>query len=432
MNKLSHKLYVSILTIVATTFYIYIFMNYSTDATVTNILFWSVMAIISETFLIVLPSGAATSVGMAVYLAALITAGPLVAVSCSTLAFLFRMPEVFGKRRHLFTYNITVTLYNISSHALFVGVIAVIYSNLHVKADDTATIIFAALLLLTLSELISIILISIYFFTREDNQRIPLLKSYLGALPSTWAVGALGLVLVFAASISKAIVVFFFIPLLLARYSFKLYFDSQKSGQETIEALNQALFVRDAYTAGHTQRVEVYTRLLATALNYTQKDLSRITRAARLHDIGKIGIPDGILNKKGALTDDEFQRIKDHAAMGAQILSNVDSLKKISEVVRQHHERPDGRGYPDGLVGDQIQLDAAVLSIADTYDAMTSDRPYREARTKEYAINELRKYAGTQFRASLVEVFISALDELDENMLVKDNVVLEEEVVYDS
>lgn len=451
MDTWKHRTYVYILAVFALCFYSILFRMFAFETEMLDIIFWSILGIIAETFYIILPNDAATSVGMAVYLAALVSANPLVAVTASIMAFIFRMPVDEGKRHHLFTYHYTIVIYNVAAHVVFVGVMGYLYYILYGYDDISPNIILIALFLLSLSELISIILISFYFYTRTGEQRIPLIKSFLGALPSTWAVGALGIILALAhIYYGKSVVVLFFIPLLFARYSFKLYFDSQKTGQETIEALNATLHYRDAYTAIHTERVEIYTLILAKAMGYVGKDLERIKKAARLHDVGKIGVPDGILNKPGKLSDEEFRRIKDHAAMGAQILSNVDSLKKITEIVRQHHERPDGKGYPDGLKGDAISLDASMLSIADTFDAMTSRRPYSNAKTKEYAFSELRKYRGTQFRADLVEVFIDAYntyeasqpDQINEEVEAKQQVeervkkLIEHEntgvVVYDS
>ena len=415
MHNFNYRLYIYGLSVLALLAYIITYITFGITTPLSDIFVWAVLAVVAETFHIILPSNAATSVGMAVYLATLVTTNdPFVVMLMPLFSFLLRAPEVEGRRRHLFTYHYTIILYNIASHVLILGTISYIYKMLGVHSDGWSTIIAYSIFLVSICELLSIIFISIYFYTRNNKQRIPLIKSFIGALPSTWAVGTLGLILAFARiSYELSVVILVFIPLLLARYSFKLYFDSQKSSQETIEALNEALFVRDAYTAGHTTRVEEYAILLAKATNYTAKDLETLTRAAKLHDIGKIGVPDGILNKPGKLTQEEYFQIRDHAAMGHKILSNVDSLKKVAEVVRHHHERPDGKGYPDGLKDNEIPRDSAILAIADTFDAMTSDRPYRKALSKEQALAELEKYKGTQFNQFLAEVFISIMKEYD-------------------
>lgn len=411
-----NKLYVTILGIVAffmTVIYVNIF-TLDLDNNFAHLIFWILLAIVSETFLIALPSKAGTSVGMAIYIAAIMLYNPLFAIIVVICAMIFRLPEIQGKRVHILNLSPWISTFNISSHVIFIGIISILYDVLATKVTQSYQKMVIVMLLISFGEIISIILISLYYYTRDKRHEIPFFRTLMGALPSTWAVGALGLIIAFVGeSYQDEIILLIFIPLLLARYSFKLYFDSQKSSQETIEALNEALFVRDAYTAGHTTRVEEYAILLAKATNYTAKDLETLTRAAKLHDIGKIGVPDGILNKPGKLTQEEYFQIRDHAAMGHKILSNVDSLKKVAEVVRHHHERPDGKGYPDGLKDNEIPRDSAILAIADTFDAMTSDRPYRKALSKEQALAELEKYKGTQFNQFLAEVFISIMKEYD-------------------
>ncbi|PKM57021.1 MAG: hypothetical protein CVU98_08225 [Firmicutes bacterium HGW-Firmicutes-3] len=416
MNKL--KGYILILSIVALIIYYYLFNQYNIDFK--GLIFWGILAIISETFIIMLKNGASTSVGMAVYLATLITINPLVAVMVSVIAFILRLPTVDGKRKHVINMGPRITAYNIAGHTIFIGMMGIIYNYVIHENTSFNVIAIIALVLLSLTELISIIFISLYFRFEGSSKSIHLFKSFLGALPSTLAVGSLGILLAFAElNYGKVIVALFFIPLLLARYSFKLYFDSQKMSMETIQALNEALLMRDAYTGGHAIRVEQYSAILAKALKYLPKEMENLQKAAKLHDIGKIGIPDEILNKSGKLSADEYSKIKDHSAMGAQILSNVDALRKISEAVKYHHERPDGKGYPEGLIGEAIPKDAAILSIADTFDAMTTDRPYRKALTLDEAVKELILYRGTQFNATLVGIVLEHMDEfkviLEEN-----------------
>ncbi|MDF1617104.1 HD-GYP domain-containing protein [Petrocella sp. FN5] len=408
MSKLNG--FILILSGFALLIYFYMFGQY--EFSYEGLIFWGLLAIVSETFVIVLPNGASTSVGMAIYLATLITINPLVAILVSAIAFIFRLPTVDGKRKHVINMGLGITTYNIASHTIFIGMMGVTYNYLIHPNTSFNMITIIALVLLSLTELISIIFISLYFRFDESPRNIQLIKSFLGALPSTLAIGSLGILLAFAElNYGKVIVALFFIPLLLARYSFKLYFDSQKMSMETIQALNEALLMRDAYTSGHATRVERYAAILAKALKYSPNEMENLQKAAKLHDIGKIGIPDEILNKSGKLSEDEYTKIKDHSAMGAQILSNVDVLRKISEAVKYHHERPDGKGYPEGLIGETIPRDAAILSIADTFDAMTTDRPYRKALTLDEAVEELILYRGTQFNASLVGIVLEHVDE---------------------
>jgi len=178
---------------------------------------------------------------------------------------------------------------------------------------------------------------------------------------------------------------------------------------DTIHALNEALHAKDAYTGGHTGRVEQYAVDLAAAYGLPLADCELIRTAALLHDIGKIGIPDDILNKPGRLTRAEYELIQEHSSIGAKILGNVKSLKRVSQIIIQHHERYDGSGYPNRLKGDEISIEASILMVSDSYDAMTTDRPYRKALTNEQAICELNKFSGTQFHPMLAKCFIEGV-----------------------
>jgi len=144
---------------------------------------------------------------------------------------------------------------------------------------------------------------------------------------------------------------------------------------------------------------------VAEKLNMSQEKLSTVRAASLLHDIGKVGVPDSILNKKEPLTDEEWKPIKSHPKLGVEILRHVIDLANCLPAILHHHEHYDGRGYPSGLKGDQIPLEARILTVADSYDAMTSPRPYREQLPMEEAINELKRCAGTQFDPEIVDIF---------------------------
>lgn len=177
----------------------------------------------------------------------------------------------------------------------------------------------------------------------------------------------------------------------------------------TVEALAAAVDAKDRYTRGHSQREALYAVAIATALGLAETDIVRIRQAGILHDVGKIGVPDAILTKPGALTDDEFVAIKEHPAAGERMLRGLPFLQEILPAVRSHHERWDGRGYPDGLVGDAIPHDAAILAVADSFDAMTSSRTYRPALPLAEAIRRIHEGSGTQFDPVLVAAFDRAL-----------------------
>ena len=183
----------------------------------------------------------------------------------------------------------------------------------------------------------------------------------------------------------------------------------------TIEALALAIDAKDQVTHGHIRRVQRYTMALAEALGVrAQKDLEAIRAAALLHDTGKLAVPEYILNKPGPLTASEFERMKVHADVGADILKSIDFPYPVEPIVRHHHEKWDGTGYPKGLRGQEIPLGARILSVVDCYDALTSDRPYRPRMTRQQAEQELKDRRGTAYDPWIVDQFIKILDSLEQ------------------
>jgi putative nucleotidyltransferase with HDIG domain len=183
-----------------------------------------------------------------------------------------------------------------------------------------------------------------------------------------------------------------------------------------ITILAQAVELRDQYTGGHTERVKNYALLLAEKLGVSSADLELVRIGTPLHDIGKIGIDDAILRKPDRLTKEEFEQMKLHTVKGAEILQTVPDLHAVIPIVRSHHERWDGRGYPDGLAGDQIDPLARIVAVADAYDAMTSDRPYRKGRPAEEAFAEVQKMRGQQFDPECAAAFVAIKDRVVQEM----------------
>jgi putative nucleotidyltransferase with HDIG domain len=228
---------------------------------------------------------------------------------------------------------------------------------------------------------------------------------------------------------SLRLVLIFFIPALAAQRLLHLYQQEKvvsrdlASANERLRraslsfatALVATLDARDQYTAGHSAAVAIYAKDIAERLGLSEDEQELVHLCGLVHDIGKIGLPAGLLEKPGPLTLEERRQMEQHSEIGERILRNVDDYSEIAEVVRAHHERIDGMGYPDGKPGDEIPLLARIIGVADAYDAMTSDRPYRDALPSRVARMRLAQAVGTQFDTAVVAAFEAILATADDN-----------------
>ncbi len=196
----------------------------------------------------------------------------------------------------------------------------------------------------------------------------------------------------------------------LAIENLKLFKKSQRNFLNTVAALAAAIDAKDAYTRGHSERVSSYAMAIANEMQLPEKDKTSIETAALLHDIGKIGIPDDILEKPSKLTEKEYMVIKMHPYTGAQIIQPIEMLADVLPLVVAHHERFDGTGYLEGAKGKEIPIGARIITVADAFEAMTSERPHRTALDVEQAAKELKEKAGTQFDPEVVDIFLKILE----------------------
>jgi len=199
-------------------------------------------------------------------------------------------------------------------------------------------------------------------------------------------------------------------PMLIARWAFQQYGEQHKAYEATVASLIRAVETKDRYTRGHSERVAKASVMLAQQLGMREDRIEMLRYAGMLHDVGKLGVPTKLLQKTGPLDDDEFAAIRMHPSRGFDMVNGISFLDEAMLGIRHHHERVDGLGYPDGLVGDEIPSFARIIAVADAFDSMTSTRSYRSARTVVAAVDELRRWAGTQFDAAMVEALIVAVE----------------------
>lgn len=204
----------------------------------------------------------------------------------------------------------------------------------------------------------------------------------------------------------------FFVPLAVSRLALQRSITTERLQEQTIEATVAAIEARDEYTSGHSQRVKHLAVAVAKEMRLSGELVVMIDYLSGLHDVGKIGIRDEILRKPGPLTSDEFAEIRQHPVMGSTILGHIEGIGKNVDMVTHHHERYDGKGYPNGLAGEEIPLGARIIGVCDAFDAMTSHRPYRPTMSEQEALIEVQRCSGAQFDPKVVKAFLKVMDPL--------------------
>ncbi|HOM43395.1 MAG TPA: HD-GYP domain-containing protein, partial [Bacillota bacterium] len=378
-----------------------------------GLIVFTLLSIIAESLVIVTRGQRALSVGFVIALAAIMLFGVPEAAWITSLGIMLRIIRHEGKIFHPFNFPIEKTLFNGANIALSAGLAGLCYEYLGgtpgvIDLNSSIAAIFAAITAMIVYILVNAAIMSILmhlitgenFFSNFLNNIAWVIKDYIVMAPLA--------ILMAIAYISYKIagILIIFGPLLFARYSFKMYIDMRDIYIDTVKSLSQAVEAKDPYTNGHSRRVGEYACKLAERLGLSPKKVENLKIAAILHDIGKIGIDESILNKPGRLTEEEFEKIKQHPEIGVKIIKDIDFLKDASEIILSHHERYDGTGYPEGRKHKDIILEAQILSIADVFDALTSERPYRNAMTVEEALDIIEKGKGIQFDSKLADAFI--------------------------
>ena len=277
---------------------------------------------------------------------------------------------------------------------------------------DVVTLLVATLIVAVVYYLINALLVSAVVALSEGlTVRAVWWGSLSWAAVSYLAYGLFGLLMaVLWVEISVVAGILVLVPLLVARWTFAQYAAEQQAYDATVRALIQAVETKDYYTRGHSERVSRATVLIAREWGMREDRVNVIRYAGMLHDVGKLGVPTKVLQKQGKLNEAEFDAIKLHPMRGYEMLREIAFLEEALTGVVHHHERMDGRGYPMGLVGQEIPEFARIIMVADAFDSMTSTRSYRAAKTVEEAVAELRKWQGKQFDEAAVDSLVRAID----------------------
>lgn len=406
-NKL--KMYVATIVIFGIAYLVYT-ISAAPIHDIRSIIIFAILSIIAESLLIPTPGESAISVGFAIGLSAILVIGVPEAAWIASLGVIFRTIKLNGKRFHIFNYPVYKTFFNGATILISAGIAGFCYQLLGGVPGiiDFNNLLLPLMTCIIVYSLVNETIISgLMAIVTGERFASSWLGNLLFAARDCIFVAPLGVMMAIAYMKYGILGIFLFMgPLLLARYSYKLYIDMRRVYIDTVKAFSQAIEIKDPYTQGHSMRVGEYAVALGKRVKLSSKRLENLKMAAILHDIGKIGIEESILNKPGKLTVEEFEKIKQHPENGFKILQDIEALKNVSEIILEHHEKMDGTGYPKGKKQGEISKEASILSIADVYDALTSDRPYRKALSLEQAFEIIKEGKGNHFDAQLAEEFM--------------------------
>jgi len=294
-------------------------------------------------------------------------------------------------------------------------------------ADHTLIAVASGMLVASIVQIaINIGLFSMWYLLRQDNRALDVVRGFLWIVPMFLPNSAAATLMYYALQHDITVTLIVGGPIVVAIYLGQRQYREgvqkriavmEKAHRETIEALAVAINAKDEVTHEHVLRVQIYAAGVARLLGCSNIEIEALRAGALLHDIGKIAVPDYILQKPGKLTAAEFEKMKIHTIAGAQILSRVEFPYPIVPVVRHHHERWDGKGYPDGLAGENIPLTARILTVVDCFDAVREDRQYRKAMSREEAIDLIVRGSGTQYDPRVVGTFVAHLQEFETEIL---------------
>lgn len=417
------KLYTSFISIIGFALAIYAFYTYITNVDLKNMsleiqqmVCLIILCVLCRSLPIYVGDGhQALDVSVVSILAAVIAKGPYAAMCVYLISSLFTFDYDKEKKiyHHLYNTPFLKSAFNNSNLMISILLPGLLFTAAG-GSPQTATlpgILWPTILFSSCTFLINYSILLMVFILEGQIKWDDAIDMIRGILPNVLFAMPLGLLiaLLFLMDNGHWLAILMLFPLLLARYAWSLYLDSQVQHMKLIQAFVSAMEAKDTYTEGHSRRVEMFAMQIASALKLPKDKMKEIQIAALLHDIGKIGIEDIILRKPARLTDEERQRIEQHPTIGVSIVEKVGLSESVKEMIRHHHERYDGKGYPDRLDHTSVSFEAYILGVADAFDAMTSDRPYRSGMSEEKALSILTEESGKQFHPAVVQAFAAYL-----------------------
>lgn len=402
------KIFIGAITVSAIALFIYLVPSLLSLSNIWLVLiFFLAISVFAEFIPVDLPMAGSITIGFPIDFVIILVYGPALAMLITAISAI--ISEVLEKKTSWYK-----VIFNASQYALSVGVAGLTYQFVGGVVGFQNFFKFAlpaALCALSYCVVNSILVAMVISLSQETKLTTVWRVNIKEMIPSYLAEAPMGFIMAIVyVEVGIIGILLFFLPLLLARRSFELYTKMRKVYLDTIRALAAAIDAKDPYTKGHSERVADISVALAQELNLSGRDIESIEYTALLHDIGKIGIADNILGKNSSLTNKEFDKIKEHTVIGAKIIEPVDFLKNSYKAIYHHHEKYNGKGYPDGIKSEKIPILARIIAVADAYDAMSSDRPYRKKLSHNKILKELEEQSGKQFDPEVVKALNLFLD----------------------
>ncbi|MCX7884079.1 MAG: HD-GYP domain-containing protein [Caloramator sp.] len=403
-------IYLSVLYIIATYCFYNSYKYFKIDIELISIVFFIILSIITESLSVGFKKIRISS-GFVITFASFILFGTFWSIVITSLGLAFRIYKKNDRYIHVFNTPIYITLFNVSNMAISIYCSFIAYNSfIHYFFSNNIFILdflqISAFIIVFLA--VNCLIMSILMYALSNNNILQeFINTFKFGLLNIIAMAPFGYLLAYLYKKYNIVgILILMIPVLLARYIYSLYIETKTKYIETVIALMHAIEARDEYTEGHSRNVAKIVEDIARELGYSESRIEQLIIASYLHDVGKIGINDGILNKPGKLTDEEYNLIKTHPEVGYNIIKDIKDLGDIPHLVRYHHERYDGKGYPWGKKAEDLGKDVFILQLADAVDAMSTDRVYRKALPWEEIKDELVRNSGTQFHPDIVNAFL--------------------------
>jgi len=383
----------------------------------TFLLAWGILVILDllcELYEVEIIHGHRTSAAIAVGVGAVLIGGPKLGLSVVLVGSL--LAEIYLRRafwRKDPLRYMAVVGFNVSQLLISVAISGLILQGLGGKPPPYSTVLDflrASLVFGVYITTNAAIVSGVVHFSRGVNYWTHLKEILQARYVQILSLGILAILLALIYALSPWYTILMLSPLFIVQISLREHMKLQRQAHLAFEKIAKIVSSRDPYTGVHSEEVAELAVKLAKVLNLPEKEIARIDTAARVHDLGKIAVPDAILLKPGPLTEEEWKVMKQHPVVSAEILSGLEIYKDCVDIIRHEHEHWDGSGYPDGLKGEEIPLGSRIIAVADVWHALISDRPYRKAYTKEEARKIMKDMAGKVLDPRLVEIFLQILE----------------------